>query len=349
MELEKLKRLLGVSEFFVEFQPIFCIGSKKIVGVEALLRARDETLNPIPPDKLFSLAERKGIKIELDRAARRLAFNDFKSFFLKNTDYLLFFNFDASMLDLCENKAWYIFTICKEVNLPPERVVIEIIETRVKRYDVLKTFVNKYKELGFSIALDDVGIEYSNLNRIPELRPDFIKVDRELIKNVEKDDYKQKVLKSLSYLAKEIGCFTIAEGVETESEILSTLEIGFNFHQGFKLAKPESPELVSIDRYFPRLTELNLKFVSYFKKSAAQKKRVFEKYRGIVRKIAKGLKTLKNCEKLEEKLRKLIKSYPEVQDAYVVDLTGCLVTNMIFNSTHTHTHTHTHTQKRGNL
>lgn len=330
MDVNKVCSILGVDGLFPEFQPIFCVGSKKIIGIEGLIRGFSKG-RIVSPDELFLKAERKGIKLELDQTARYLIFNEFKRYFLENTDFLLFFNFDASILDVCMSRPWQIFTLCERAELPPERVVIEIIETKVKRFDALQKFVNRYRDLGFLIALDDVGIEYSNLNRIPEIKPDFLKIDRLLIKGVENDEYKQKLLRSLAYLSKEIGCFTIAEGVETKEEILVTLEIGLNFHQGYKLALPSKAEGFDIDSYISKVAELKSEFLEFFTSVATNKKALYDEFKRIVKDIARRLSRLKDPSKLESRLKEIISGYPRIQDAYVVDMNGCLLTELIFN------------------
>ena len=97
------------------------------------------------------------------------------------------------------------------------------------------------------MALDDVGNSHSNLNRIPELKPDILKIDRGLIKDVDKSWHKNKILKSISYLAREIRTLIIAEGVETKEEIMEILEIGVEFFQGFYFEKPKSPDKITFN------------------------------------------------------------------------------------------------------
>ena len=80
--------------------------------------------------------------------------------------------------------------------------------------------MHDYKKYGFLVALDDVGNSHSNLNRIPELKPDILKMDKYLIRDVDKSWHKKKILKSISYLAKDIRSLVIAEGVETKEEIM---------------------------------------------------------------------------------------------------------------------------------
>ncbi len=338
---KELCNVLGLKSLFVEFQPIFCIGSRKIIGVEALLRGLSLNGTTIYPYTLFNIAQNKGLRLELDVFARKKAFKEFKEKFLKYKDLILFFNFDASILDLPGEYSWKIHSLAQEVGLPPEKIVIEVIETKVKNFKALKSFVEFYKSKGFLIALDDVGIEYSNLSRIPPLKPDFLKIDKELIYGIERDEYKSKLIKALANLAKEIGSFTIAEGVEKEIEILTTLELGINFHQGFLLGKPFSAEQVTISKLCKEMEILKNKFSSYFKLQVLRKKKLYNKFKNFIEEFSKKLSKVENFSKLENELKKVLHSYKFIHGCYVVDMKGCLLTDIIL---HTHTHTHTHTQ-----
>ena len=330
MDTHKLLNLLEIDCLTTYFQPIFSIGSKRVIGVEALLRGvkNGELVSPLT---LFKKAERKGLKIELDRISRYLAFMTFKEIFNSNLDLYLFFNFDASIIDECESITWYIYRLVKHWELNPSKIVIEVTETKVKKFEALKNFVNTYRELGFLIALDDVGIDYSNLNRIVELKPDFIKIDRILIDGLAKDKYKCKLIKALADLSKQIGSFSLAEGIETEEDLLKTLELGIDFHQGFFLEIPTPPEKLDLNKYTNKLANINQKFMCYFKEKTFYKKRIFSIYQKISNTFCEILQHTKEIKNFEEVISNLINSYDFIQSAYVIDVFNKLQTPIIFN------------------
>ena len=90
------------------------------------------------------------------------------------------------------------------------------------------------------MVLDDVGAGHSNLDRIPLFRPDVIKIDRSLITGVDGDFYKQETFKSLVSLSRRIGALVVAEGIETEAEAVTALELGADLLQGFFLGRPSA-------------------------------------------------------------------------------------------------------------
>ena len=120
----------------------------------------------------------------------------------------------------------------------PRNVVIEISEINVLSNAVLKRFVDTYRQYGFMVALDDVGTGFSNMDRILLVRPDIIKIDISLVRNIHLDFYKQGVFKSLVILANKIGALVIAEGVEVEEEAIQVLRLGSHMIQGFHLSLP---------------------------------------------------------------------------------------------------------------
>ena len=96
------------------------------------------------------------------------------------------------------------------------------------------------RQRGFLVVLDDVGAGHSNLDRIPLIRPDIIKIDRSLITGVDADFYKQETFKSLVSLSRRIGALVVAEGIETEREAVAALELGADLLQGYFLGRPQA-------------------------------------------------------------------------------------------------------------
>ena len=336
MDIHKTLKLLQIDGLDIYFQPIFSVGSKKVIGLEALLRGVKDG-EVISPLKLFEMAEKKGLKVELDRAARYLAFVLFKNFFVnqgrndKKTNFYLFFNFDASIIDESCCATWYIHRLVEKCGLSPSQIVIEIIETKVKNFEALKRFVKTYRDLGFLIALDDVGVDYSNLNRIIEIKPDFIKVDRILVKDLAKDEYKCKLIKALANLTKQIGSFILAEGIETEMDLFKTLELGVDFHQGYFLERPVPPEEVMPEKYAEKLQNLNETFTSHYLKGVVSyKKHLYDLYKDVINTFAKRLKKAEPSS-FDSLLQKLINSYEFIQTGYVVDTSNKLCTPVLFN------------------
>ena len=102
----------------------------------------------------------------------------------------------------------------------------------------LRGILNYYRAAGFKVALDDIGSGYSSLNLLHQLRPDFIKLDIELVRDVDKDPYKALVAEKIFEIAVQLGIQTIAEGVEREEEYEWVRARGANYAQGYLFGRP---------------------------------------------------------------------------------------------------------------
>ena len=108
----------------------------------------------------------------------------------------------------------------------------------------MRSLVDLLRSRGFLIVLDDVGSGHSNLDRIPFIKPDLLKVDRTLIARIDTDYHKRGTLKSLVDLGRKIGALVVAEGVETEGEAMVALELGADLLQGLCLGRPNDADFM---------------------------------------------------------------------------------------------------------
>jgi EAL domain-containing protein (putative c-di-GMP-specific phosphodiesterase class I) len=222
----------------VLFQPIISINQKGIYGLEGLIRGIDkETGELIPPLTLFDAARKTGRKVELDRACREKVLKTYATSQKARPDSLLFLNIDSSILDRVAGSN-HLINMVNTFEINPSDIVIEINESRVSNNDTLSRFVKTYRDYGFLIALDDVGTGFSSLERISLVKPDIVKVDIALVRNICDDYYVKEVFRSLVNLATRIGALVIAEGIETESQAIQTLELGVRMIQGYFFATP---------------------------------------------------------------------------------------------------------------
>ncbi|HEX2950455.1 MAG TPA: EAL domain-containing protein, partial [Armatimonadota bacterium] len=223
------------------FQPLVSIKKKSIIGIEALSRGIDPyDGRMIPPNVLFDQATREDILLDLDRLCRDKACENFAALCQHITEKpILFLNIDTSIIDTGVVGSQYLLNQIKQSGLDPSTIAIEIIESKVHDHQALQRFVETYRDYGFIIALDDVGAGHSNLDRISLVKPDVIKIDRSLITDINREYYKQIVVKSLVSLAQNIGALVVAEGIENENEAVTTLELGADLLQGFYFSRPQ--------------------------------------------------------------------------------------------------------------
>ena len=225
------------------FQPIIDMQTNKIFAYETLTRGVLPNGDLMYPDVLFAKSERNDMNFTLDRMCRETAL---KTTAVKKIDAKVFINFiPTSIYDpefcLASTVKW-----AKQLEFDPKNIVFEVVETQnVKDKEHLKTILNFYRNKGFLIALDDVGEGYSSLNMIIDIKPDIIKVDRNIIENIDTDTMKQSIYKALRTICVDNNIKILAEGVETPYELEKVKEIGVDYAQGYYFAKP-SAEIIRV-------------------------------------------------------------------------------------------------------
>jgi EAL domain-containing protein (putative c-di-GMP-specific phosphodiesterase class I) len=320
-----LKVLLERELVEVHFQPIFSIREKKIVGFEGLSRGIHPMSGKlVPPLPLLKMAKEAGLVLELDRLFRKKILEAFKRCCPQPHDLFLSLNFETSIIDK-EIGTLHLIYLCRQLNLDPSTIVIEILESRVRSAEGLGKFVNIHREHGFLISLDDVGKGHSNLDRIPVIQPDIIKIDRSLVMNLHEDYYRQEIFKSLVQLSQKIGALALAEGVETEEETLTSLELGADLLQGFYFSKPQEPSTDFVGLITGIIDPVGEKFRKQMVEKMNIRKMQHERFSLILEGLVGELSRLKEGE-MEKKLSEVLANDPMTKAVYVLDWSGRLVT-----------------------
>ncbi|WP_411279366.1 EAL domain-containing protein [Gemmatimonas sp.] len=232
------------------FQPIVHADRPdQIYGYEALLRGVNPDGSFISPGALFETARGAGLLFQLDLAARRSAIANAHAHQLKHA---LFVNFAPTAI--YDPKACLRSTVAAidDARIERSQVVFEIVETeRTHDPKHLRRILDYYRDAGCRIALDDVGSGYSSLNLIHLLRPDVVKLDMELVRDVDRDPYKARIAANLLDIANALGIDALAEGIETEGELERVQQHGAKYVQGFLIARPAPIPLSAIPQRSP--------------------------------------------------------------------------------------------------
>ncbi|WP_026279046.1 EAL domain-containing protein [Thioalkalivibrio sp. ARh3] len=220
------------------FQPIVhAARPTEVFAYEALVRASAPDGGIIPPNELFRTARNAELLFHLDRSAR---INAIRRASERGIGSHLFINFNPTAI---YDPAFCLETTVREILSRPEGdgpsgFVFEVIESdQVKELDHLAGIVDRYRRAGFQVALDDLGAGYASLNMLSQLRPDFVKIDRELVSGIDGDPYQQKILDKVVELARELDVQIIAEGIETPGE-WQWLKDRVDYCQGYLFARP---------------------------------------------------------------------------------------------------------------
>lgn len=218
------------------FQPIIEARSGEVFGFEALARIPDSTCFRNIAD-LFPFAEKIGQLYPIETLCRRQAITSYPAIY--QNQERLFLNINPLVLIDPEFASGHTRKLLDKKGLSPSDVVLEITErSAIEDFSTFRDALDHYRNQGYLIALDDVGAGYSSLQSVAELHPDFLKVDRSLIKGVNSDPIKWALLETFVTFSKRIGCRIIAEGVETEEEMRTVVQLGVDYLQGYFIARP---------------------------------------------------------------------------------------------------------------
>ncbi|PMS20057.1 diguanylate phosphodiesterase [Trinickia dabaoshanensis] len=217
------------------FQPIFSLSHLRAVGYEGLLRAHDIFDRPVPPLDVFGDAARQGELHYVDRLAQSLHLENFKA--LKAEREWLFLNVHPGALADSYHAAAFRAHL-ERLQLSPRRIVIELQAVRAEDFDKLAEEARLFREQGFLIALDDFGAGDSNLERIWQLDPDIVKVDRMMLSQAAHRTEAAAILPGFVSMLHEAGKLVLIEGVETEHEAQLAFSCDTDFVQGFHFGRP---------------------------------------------------------------------------------------------------------------
>ncbi|HWR45717.1 EAL domain-containing protein [Sporomusa sp.] len=326
IDLDKILKNKSIATWF---QPIVSVKQHAIIGYEALSRGIHPcTQELIAPHTLFSVAEATNKLVELDRICREKALENYKPLSTLNERTLLFINFDTAIIDKGVVGSGNLISCVQRFGYNPASVVIEIIESKVCDIGALKSFVGKHKELGFLIALDDLGNGHSNLDRIFHVRPDIIKIDRWLISELDTDYYKQELFKALVYMAKKTGSLVIAEGVETEAEALASLEFGADLLQGYYFSKPQPLEVVCPLCFNKKLNHVSASFRHSKLRKITNDYCKKNDYHTLLLDVLTQLSKT-TPDQFESTLQQVVLNTPLIQYLYVLNIAGTQITDSI--------------------
>lgn len=232
---DELIQILRDKSIRTVFQPIVDIKNAKILGYEALSRGPKGSILEMP-DQMFEAARNYDMVWDLELLCRSLAI---KRACLMQLDKNLFLNVDPLIIRDPKFKEGITSEIIKANQLDPSDIIFEITEkTAVEDYRAFKEALNHYIKQGYKIAIDDTGAGYSGMLLITETKPQFIKLDMELVRDIDKDSFKQAMCKNLIGLSNITNMKLIAEGVENINELRTLVSLGVEYVQGYYLGRP---------------------------------------------------------------------------------------------------------------
>ena len=237
MLLSRLNEILGQRQLNALFQPIIDMQKGDILGYEGLIRGPSDS--PLhSPMNLFKVARANQLSVEVEHMCRRVVLERFAELRLPGK---LFLNVSPEMLLQPQARHGETLGYIHEVGIHPDRVIIELTENQpTYDYELLREAVRHYRGMGFQIAIDDLGEGFSSLRLWSELRPEYVKIDMHFVQGINQDPVKLQFVRSIQEIAQESGTVVIAEGIETQTELVLIRDLGIPCGQGYHIARPTS-------------------------------------------------------------------------------------------------------------
>jgi len=222
----------ALATLWLAYQPIVRTLDRTVFGYEALMRS-DQSALP-HPGAILDAAERLGRLQDLGRAIRAAACVPVA---LASPTAVFFVNLHAH--DLMDDT---LLSARSPLSAIAGRVVLEITErASLDKVKDLRAKVADLRAMGFRIAIDDLGAGYAGLTSFATLEPEFAKLDMSLVRDVDRSPTKEKLIRSMTSLCKELGIMVVAEGVETPEERSVLVDLHCDLLQGYLHAKPGRP------------------------------------------------------------------------------------------------------------
>lgn len=235
----KLKEAVFSQNFTLSFQPQYHIEGKKLRGVEALIRWKDNDGKMISPSVFIPIAEKNGTIVPIGCWVIEESIKNFASWKKKySVDMILSLNISAIQYkrhEFIDN----LMTIIKKYDVDPQDIELEITESvLIDNFIEMTEKLHVLREYGLRISLDDFGTGYSSLSYLKGLPIDTLKIDKSFVDTMLTDKNARIIMDSIVYMVKKLGFETIAEGVETQEQFDYLKSIECDCIQGYLLGRP---------------------------------------------------------------------------------------------------------------
>lgn len=246
VEMENtIKQALDDDKFMLYYQPQYYTDSRKLRGVEALIRLKDDVLGFVPPAQFIPLAERNGSIVEIGEWVLRQAFEDYAMWReAYDFDGILSVNISPVQFKQITFESTLYYLI-HEYRIPAEKVEIEITETVFADNPTqLIEMIKRIRNNGIKVSLDDFGTGYSSLSYLKDIPIDTLKIDKSFIDSLGEVKTSDIITSSLIEMIQKLGVEIIAEGVETQAQFEFLKRMNCDNIQGFYLARPMTSDSI---------------------------------------------------------------------------------------------------------
>lgn len=239
-----LRQALKQDEFVLHYQPIVSMKTGRITGLEALIRWQHPVRGFIPPSEFIPAAEETGLIVGVGEWVIREACRQTRIWHKKfPVEPPLTISVNISSKQLLPNLLEYMQNVLDETAFEPNSLVLEITESMImENAELVGPLLMQLKDLNVKLYIDDFGTGYSSLSYLHHFPVDVLKIDRSFVARLGYDGENVEIIKTITTLAHSLNMKVIAEGVETETQLMKLRALNCEYVQGFFFSKPLSPE-----------------------------------------------------------------------------------------------------------
>jgi diguanylate cyclase (GGDEF)-like protein/PAS domain S-box-containing protein len=236
---QALRQSLGTDQIYMVYQPVVDLRTGRMASMEALMRWRHPELGMIMPGHFIPAAEKTGLIVELGQQALRLVLAQMREWLNAGVPIVpVAINVSTMQFDRTDFAA-LVAQLAAEADVDPSWLRFEITESAViKETEKLIATLETLRALGSQVLIDDFGTGYSSLSYLNQLPISALKIDRAFVRDLSPETARRSVINAVVDMARRLGLFTVAEGVETAEQQSVLRRLGCDYGQGYFYSKP---------------------------------------------------------------------------------------------------------------
>lgn len=327
---DRIANIIKQRSVEIQMQVVLSPNTDIAAGVEALARGKSlHNDSYISPYELMSQARDAGLGIELEELLIDKSIETFSNISKEEPELLLFVNISHDYLARA-TETDYVYKCADKHSVSCDRIVFDLLPFDESYYEIAQAFIDHHKEKGFYICMDDIGVNYSNLDKILYLNPDIIKVNRYKFQDLKNSDYKKHMPLFLKSITNHLGIMIVEKGIESEHEFEASIKSGAQFVQGFYVSEPVVLHKDSLNRIIDAFREKVQKLSLNESNEKETTREITSRMINIMKEVISTI-TEVNESLMISHMNMIFDAYPFIENIWLLDLHGSQIFDSFIN------------------
>ncbi len=239
-----LRQAVEQNQFKLQYQPIVCLESGRLLGFEALIRWDHPLRGMVRPDRFISIAEETGLIVPISEWVIQTAAGQLKQWHDRYPEYqTLAMNINLSKNHLIQpGVVEQVSQLLQAIGVDLHTVTLEVTESMIMDNEVVVPVLHQLREMGMKLAMDDFGTGHSSMSNLYRFPIDMLKIDRSFISVMDQNRGYPAIVHAIVTLAHNLGMIVVAEGIETVDQVAQLQALECDRGQGYIFARPLDPQ-----------------------------------------------------------------------------------------------------------